>query len=69
LFAQAKLNPLTRRQDRAQRQIDRLVAQHRKDPEADKRLDGSQETLAVLSGLEAKSVGDWIIISVWPIKS
>ena len=58
IVAQAKLNPLTRRQDRAQREIDRLVAQHRKDPEATKRLDDLKETLALLSGLEAKSVGD-----------
>ena len=58
VVAQAKLNPLTRRQDRAQREIDRLVAQHRKDPEANKRLDDLKETLALLSGLEAKSVGE-----------
>jgi ABC-type multidrug transport system permease subunit len=58
IVAQAKLNPLTRRQDYAQREIDRLVAQHRKDPEATKRLDDLKETLALLSGLEAKSVGD-----------
>jgi hypothetical protein len=58
IVAQAKLNPLTRRQDRAQREIDRVVAQHRKDPEADKRLDDLKETLAVLSGLEAKTVGE-----------
>src|SRR5881394_3184210 len=58
IVAQAKLNPLTRRQDRAQREIDRLVAQHRKDPEADKRLEDLKETLALLSGLEAKSAGE-----------
>jgi ABC-type multidrug transport system ATPase subunit len=58
IVAQAKLNPLTRRQDRAQREIDLLVAQYRKDPEATKRLDDLKETLALLSGLEAKSVGD-----------
>jgi len=58
IVAQAKLNPLTRRQDRAQREIDRLVAQHRTDPEADKRLDNLKETLALLSGLEAKSAGE-----------
>jgi ABC-type multidrug transport system ATPase subunit len=58
IVAQAKLNPLTRRQDKTQREIDRLVAQRRKDPEATKRLDDLKETLALLSGLEAKSVGD-----------
>src|SRR5215831_11736906 len=58
IVAQAKLNPLTRRQDLAQHEIDRLVAQHRTDPEATKRLDDLKETLALLSGLEAKSAGD-----------
>jgi hypothetical protein len=58
IVAQAKLNPLTRRQDRAQREIDRLVAEHRKDPEANKRLEDLKETLALLSGLEAKSADE-----------
>ena len=58
IVAQDKLNPLTRRQDRAQREIDLLVTQHRKDAEANKRLDDLKETLALLSGLEAKSVGE-----------
>jgi len=58
IVAQAKLNPLTRRQDRAQREIDGLVAEHRKDPEADKRLEDLKETLALLSGLEAKSASE-----------
>jgi ABC transport system ATP-binding/permease protein len=57
IVAQAKLNPLTRRQDRAQREINQLVAQHRQDPAASKRLEDLKETLALLSGLEAKSVG------------
>ena len=55
IVAQAKLNPLTQRQDRTQREIDQIVAQHRQDPAATKRLDDLKETLAVLSGLEAKS--------------
>jgi ABC-type multidrug transport system ATPase subunit len=55
VVAQAKLNPLTRRQDRAQRQIDQIVSQHQQDPAQSKRLDDLKETLAVLSGLEAKS--------------
>ncbi|MEY2541392.1 MAG: hypothetical protein QOI22_994 [Verrucomicrobiota bacterium] len=55
VVAQAKLNPLTRRQDRAQREIDRIVSQHRQDPAKSKRLDDLKETLAVLSGLEARS--------------
>src|SRR3984893_11704828 len=55
VVAQAKLNPLTRRQDRAQREIDRIVAKKKPDAVESKRLDELKETLAVLSGLEAKS--------------
>jgi ABC-type multidrug transport system ATPase subunit len=58
VVAQAKLNPLTRRQEHAQREIDRIVAQHRQDAAESKRLDDLKETLAVLSGLEAKSAGE-----------
>ncbi|MDP9254625.1 MAG: ATP-binding cassette domain-containing protein, partial [Verrucomicrobiota bacterium] len=58
VVAQAKLNPLTRRQDRTQREIDLIVAKHEPTPEADKRLDDLKETLAVLSGLEAKTVDE-----------
>jgi ABC transport system ATP-binding/permease protein len=55
IVAQAKLNPLTRRQDRAQSEIDRIVANHRQDPAESKRLDELKDVLAMLSGLEAKS--------------
>ena len=55
VVAQAKLNPLTRRQDRAQREIDRIVEKKKQDAKESKRLDELKETLAVLSGLEAKS--------------
>jgi hypothetical protein len=55
VLAQAKLNSLTRRQDRAQRGIDRIVAKHRQDAAESKRLADLKEVLAVLSGLEAKS--------------
>jgi ABC transport system ATP-binding/permease protein len=58
VLAQAKLNPLTSRQDRAQREIDRIVARHRQDSAEAKRLEDLKETLALLSGLEAKSVGE-----------
>jgi hypothetical protein len=58
IVAQAKLNPLTRRQDRTQREIDRIVANHRQDPAESKRLDELKETLALLSGLEAGSVNE-----------
>jgi ABC-type multidrug transport system ATPase subunit/ABC-type multidrug transport system permease subunit len=55
IVAQAKLNPLTRRQERAQREIDRLVAVKEQSPENGQRLADLKEALAVLSGLEAKS--------------
>jgi ABC-type multidrug transport system ATPase subunit len=58
VVAQAKLNPLTRRQDRAQREIDRIVADKKPDSAQNKRLDDLKETLAVLSGLEAKTASD-----------
>ncbi len=53
VVAQAKLNPLTKRQDEAQRRIDEIVARHESNPGDSKRLDDLKETLAVLSGLEA----------------
>ncbi len=55
IVAQAKLNPLTRRQERAQREIDELVARHDTRPEAARRMNDLKEILAVLSGLEAKT--------------
>ena len=55
VVAQAKLNPLSKRQDRAQREIDEIVAKHRQESAESKRLDDLKEVLAVLSGLEAKS--------------
>src|SRR3954453_7251272 len=58
VVAQGKLNPLTRRQDRAQREIDRLVVKKDQAPEAAKRLEELKETLAVLSGLEGKTSAD-----------
>src|SRR5712691_8604085 len=58
IVAQAKLNPLTKRQDAAQRQIDEIVARHRQDPGDSKRLDDLKETLALLSGLEAHSTAE-----------
>jgi ABC-type multidrug transport system ATPase subunit/ABC-type multidrug transport system permease subunit len=58
IVAQAKLNPLTKRQDQAQRQIDAIVARHESSPGDSKRLDDLKETLAVLSGLEARTGRD-----------
>ncbi len=54
IVAQAKLNPLTRRQDRADKEI-RRVAALPQTAETSRRLDDLKETLAMLSGLEAKS--------------
>ncbi|HXX41954.1 MAG TPA: ATP-binding cassette domain-containing protein [Chthoniobacterales bacterium] len=58
IVAQAKLNPLSRRQERTQREIDQIVAKHRQDSAEGKRLDDLKEILAVLSGLEAKSAAE-----------
>ncbi len=53
IFAQAKLNSLTRRQETIQAQINRIVAQKNLTPTQEERLDDLKDTLAVLSGLEA----------------
>jgi hypothetical protein len=57
VVAQAKLNPLTRRQERANGLIQRL-APRTHDQATSKRLDDLKEALAVLSGLEGKSASD-----------
>ena len=55
IVAQAKLNPLTARQDRLQRQMDELVSKkHRTELEA-ARLEDLKDTLALLSGMEAQN--------------
>src|SRR5207244_2056861 len=48
IVAQAKLNPITRRQDRTQREIDRIVARHDTRPESRRRLNDLKDTLAML---------------------
>ena len=54
IVAQAKLNPLVRRQERIQWQIQQLANKgSRLTPEEDARLDDLKELLAALSGLEA----------------
>ena len=58
VVAQAKLNPLAKRQNDAQGQIDAIVARHESNPGDAKRLDDLKETLAMLSGLEAKTPRD-----------
>jgi hypothetical protein len=55
VVAQAKLNPLTSRQERADREIRRIVDRHDQTSEGIKRLNNLKEILAMLSGLEAKS--------------
>ena len=57
VVAQDKLNPLTSRQDRADRLI-KITAKHVQTPAERKRLDDLKESLALLSGLEAKSAGE-----------
>src|SRR5213594_4152617 len=57
ILAQAKLNPLTRRQDRASDEIQRL-AHEANTPEQRKRLDDLKVVLALLSGLEGRSTRD-----------
>jgi ABC-type multidrug transport system permease subunit len=54
VVAQAKLNPLTRRQEKVNAELQRL-APHAKSPETNARLNDLKEILAVLSGLEAKT--------------
>ncbi|MDQ6860806.1 MAG: ATP-binding cassette domain-containing protein, partial [Verrucomicrobiota bacterium] len=57
VIAQAKLNPLTRRQEKVNNEIRRL-APDAKTPETAQRLNDLKEVLAVLSGLEAKTAKD-----------
>ncbi|HJT81279.1 MAG TPA: ATP-binding cassette domain-containing protein [Chthoniobacterales bacterium] len=54
VVAQAKLNPLSSRQERVDREIHRIVDSKDKSPEAMKRLTVLKDVLAMLSGLEAK---------------
>src|SRR5437588_458903 len=55
VVAQAKLNPLTRRQERVNREMQRIVEQKNQNPENTRRLNDLKEILAMLSGLEAKT--------------
>src|SRR5213079_3715063 len=54
IVAQAKLNPLTRRQDRANDEIQKL-APKANTPEQRARLNDLKDVLALLSGLEGRS--------------
>src|SRR5213082_745080 len=51
IVAQAKLNPLTRRQERVDREMRQIVERHEQGSEATKRLNDLKDTLAMLSGL------------------
>jgi len=53
IFAQAKNNPLTSRQELIQNQINRIVAEKNPTESQETRLEDLKDTLAVLSGLEA----------------
>lgn len=54
VYAQAKLNPLTSRQEKIQSLINEIVRSKNLTPERAERLDDLKEALAVLSGLEAE---------------
>ncbi|RYD84457.1 MAG: ABC transporter permease [Verrucomicrobiaceae bacterium] len=56
VVAQAKLNPLSKRQDDIQEQIDLLIAKKNRTPEEAGRLEDLKDTLALLSGMESGSL-------------
>lgn len=55
VYAQAKLNPLTSRQEKIQSLINDIIQAKKLTPDQADRLDDLKEALAVLSGLEASS--------------
>lgn len=55
VYAQAKLNPLTARQEKIQSLINEIIRSKKLEPTQADRLDDLKEALAVLSGLEASS--------------
>jgi hypothetical protein len=55
VVAQGKLNPLTSRQERVNREMKKIVERGKPDAETTKRLNDLKEVLAMLSGLEAKT--------------
>jgi ABC-type multidrug transport system ATPase subunit len=56
VYAQAKLNPLTVRQEKIQSLINEIIQAKKLTPDQADRLDDLKEALAVLSGLEASSM-------------
>jgi hypothetical protein len=57
VFAQAKLNPLTRRQEQIQSMIHEIVRKKVSTPDQSERLEDLKDALALLSGLEAANPG------------
>ncbi|MFY8216568.1 MAG: ABC transporter permease, partial [Chthoniobacterales bacterium] len=58
IYGQAKLNPLTRRQELIQREIISLAANKQPTPEQDERLEDLKELLALVSGLQGRNAAD-----------
>ncbi len=58
VYAQAKLNPLTIRQDRIQREIAALIARRSTNEADEQRLDDLKELLALVSGLHGRTPRD-----------
>jgi polyhydroxyalkanoate synthesis regulator phasin len=56
VYAQAKLNPLTARQEKIQSLINEIIQAKKLTPDQADRLDDLKEALAVLSGLETSSM-------------
>ena len=56
VYAQAKYNPLTGRQDRIQQQINALAGRDNLTEADEARLDDLKESLAILSGLQARDL-------------
>ena len=56
VYSQAKLNPLTVRQERIQRQINRLARSPDLTPAGEERLEDLKELLAALSGLQGRDL-------------
>ncbi len=69
VVAQAKLNPLSGRQEQLQARIDALVDNHNSSEADDRRLSDLKDTLAILSGLEADSVKEVENVSGASIRS
>jgi ABC-type multidrug transport system ATPase subunit/ABC-type transport system involved in cytochrome c biogenesis permease component len=58
VFAQAKLNPLTRRQERIQREITTLASRSDLSEPEEERLEDLKELLAILSGLQGPNADE-----------